>query len=176
MKSLSRLLLILLVATTLAVPGESAAESVCEGFSNVLKAMKSYRDRKKLEFLDLPGATCELSSDSYSCIWSRPRPHKSAGGAAYREWHGKVSSEMKKLAGAFQQCVDQKQVPYKWASFERHRGKSGNLRKYYIFTKRYPKMSVVLCVNIGNFLLPENQWHTSAALKLLVHMGHKDYC
>ena len=41
MKSISRLLLMLLVATTLAVPGESAAQTVCEGFSTVLNAMKS---------------------------------------------------------------------------------------------------------------------------------------
>ena len=175
MNSMYRLLLIPLVATALAVPGDSAAQTVCKGFSTVLKAMKRYRDRKKLEFYTLPGATCELSGDTYSCVWSRPRPHKSAGGAAFREWHGKVSSEMKKLAGAFQQCIDRKQVPYVWDSFER-RKISNYLTKYYIFTERRPKMSVVLCIRIANFLLPESQWHTSAAISLSVHMGHKDHC
>lgn len=175
MRPICRLLPILLVATALAVPGESAARSVCDGFSTVLKAMKRHRDRKKLEFYSLPGATCQLSGDSYTCGWPKPRPHPSAGITAFRAWHGNVSREMKTLAGAFQQCIDQKQVPYKWDSFERHKT-SKYLTKYYIFTKRRPKMSVVLCINLSDVRLPSNQDHKGASLSLAFHASHSDFC
>ena len=175
MKSISSLLLILLVATALAVPGESAAQTVCEGFSTVLKAMKRSRDREKLEFYSLPGATCRLDSDSYICDWPRPRPPNSAGVAAFRGWYRIVSNEMKTLAGAFQQCINQKKVPYKWDTFEKET-RSGRIRSYYIYTERRPEISVVLCVRRSDRLLPENQEHTGASLRLEVHKGHKDYC
>lgn len=175
MKSMYRLLLILLVAIALAVPGESAAQSVCDGFSTVLKAMKRYRDRKKLEFYSLPGATCELSGDSYICRWPKPRPHPSAGITAFRGWHGNVSREMKTLAGAFQQCIDQEQVPYEWDSFVR-RKTSKYLTKYYIFRERRPKMSVVLCINLGDIRLPSDQDHKGASLSLAFHASHEDGC
>ena len=175
MKSIFNLPLVLMLATVLAVPNESAAQTVCQGFSTILKAMKQYRTKEKLEFYTLPGATCEISGDTYSCLWSRPRPHKSAGGAAYRQWHEKVSGEMKRLAGEFQQCIDKKQIPYKWASFKKHK-KNGLIRRYYILTNRHPRMSVALCIRFADFLLPENQWHTSAALGLSVHSGHKEDC
>ena len=175
MKSISRLLLMLLVATALAVPGESAAQTVCEGFSTVLEAMKRYRDRKKLEFYTLPGATCKLSGSSYGCVWPKPRPPSSAGIVAFREWHGKVLSEMKQLAGAFQQCIDQKQVPYEWDSFKRKES-SGYIDGYYIYTERRPKMSVVLCIRLGDYRLPDDQDHTGARLTLVFEEGHSDFC
>ena len=175
MRSISRLVPILLVATAIAVPSGSAAQTVCDGFSTVLKALKRYRDRKKLEFFSLPSATCELSGATYICRWPKPRPHPSAGITAFRGWHGNVSREMKTLAGAFQQCIDQKQVPYEWDSFER-RKISNYLKKYYIFTERRPKMSVVLCINWGDIRLPDNQDHKGASLSLAFHNSHDDSC
>ena len=175
MKSNSRLLLVLLVATAFAIPGESSAQSVCEGFSTVLNAMKRYRDRKNLEFYTLPGATCELSGGSFGCVWPRPRPHPSTGIVAFREWHGKILGEMKKLAGAFQQCIDQEQVPHEWDSFERHE-ESDYVMAYYIYTEGRPRMSVVLCIRLGDYRLPDDQDHTGARLSLAFHNDHNDSC
>ena len=175
MKSKSHLFNVLVVASALAFPGESAAQTVCEGFSTVLKAMTRYRDRKKLEFYTLPGATCERRVSSYICIWSRPRPHASAGATAFRRWHARVLGEMKNLAGAFQRCIDQEQVPYEWNSIKRKKTQ-GYVTKYSVFTERRPKLSVVLCIRLGDLRLPENQDHTGASLSLAFHKRHSDHC
>ena len=82
---------------------------------------------------------------------------------------------MKKLAGAFQQCIDQKQVPYKWDFFETET-RRGRIGSYYIYTERYPDISVVLCVRRSDYRLPENQEHTGASLRVVIHKGHENNC
>ena len=146
MKSISRLLFMLSVATALTVPGESAAQSVCEGLSTVLKELKSSRGRDNLEFYTLPGATCRVKGRTYICDWSMPKRDLDTitRVSELDEWERNSSKELKKLAGAFQQCIAQKKVPYNWNSFKKKR-KNGWIRKYYIYTKPFPRLSIVLC-------------------------------
>ena len=170
MKLISCLPLVALVAIALAVPGGSAAQSVCEGLSTVLNEVRSSGGRDRLEFYTLPGATCRVRGRTYICDWSMTRrdPDTATSVSELYEWERNSSKELKKLAGAFQQCIAQKKVPYEWNSFEKER-KDRWIRKYYIYTKPFPRVSVVLCAFSYSL--------TEGTLRLaVIYAHHKNRC
>ena len=169
MSWISRLLLLSLIASALVVPGHSEAQSVCEGLSTVLKAMR--HDREELEYYTLPGATCERDNFSYHCDWSMPRRDSRTftRRSEFDEWHRNAENELKKLAGAIRRCIHEKKIRYEWHYIERERDK-GWITKYYVYTvpSVRPKFSIALCTFYGPGL-------TEGWLRLRVRMGrHTD--
>ena len=175
MRSVFQVMVALLMSTAIVPPSETSAQSVCEGFTTVLEAMGGgRRSKQKLEFLTLPGATCEFGGSEYTCDWSKPRA-SDAIGAPYREWFKSIMKDVKRFAGKFQQCIDQGDVPFEWGSFRKDRN-GGVIQAYYVYTRRNPKLSVVFCVRDDDNTLPEGEEHLGASLRVVIHRGHEDYC
>ena len=156
--------LALLLTASSCLPSTAFAQSVCEGMTTILEALE---EREELEFFTLPGATCTSGYGQYMCDW--PRPHHGGRGAPLRKWLRGVIVDVKNLAGEIHKCIEQEALPHDWRSFRKDRLDSGETVGYYVYTKDRPKMSIVVCVELGDT-------HEENSLRLVVHRGHKDYC
>ena len=175
MRSLCRTLFLSVVATGFAGSVQPAAQTVCEGFSTVLNAMNYPSKRRQLEFYTLPGATCGLyERRTYFCEWSMSGPGLDSltSRSQLDEWERNVSNEIKKLAGAFQRCINEGQVPYKWSYFDKTTGR-GRIDGYYIDTAKFPPISVELCVQELDYSLPVGRQREGAKLRLTVTRNRK---
>ena len=115
------------------VPGPASSQSICEGLTTILTS-----ESADLEFHSVPGAICKTrtgfdrrGSSSFGCIWPKPGPPGS--GAALRQWlNTAIMPDMKKLAGAIQQCIKRNEIPGKWRSFRKDRTSSGRMKGYFV--------------------------------------------
>ncbi|MYD95041.1 MAG: hypothetical protein F4Y02_15430 [Chloroflexi bacterium] len=111
------------------VPGSVSAQSICEGLTDILTM-----SRDQLEFYTVPGAICRASGRTFRCIWQKPEP--GGHGKVLRQWlQTTIYPDMKKLAGAIQQCIQQDAIPYEWRSFKKRRSSGGWLRSYFVQRK-----------------------------------------
>ena len=117
------------IAIAIAVPAVASAQSICEGLTTILTA-----DDDELEFYTVPGAICKYDgvgwTDRFGCIWQKPGP--SGRGKKMTDWlNTTIYPDMKKLAGAIQQCIKQDAIPFEWGSFEEERH-DGILFRYFV--------------------------------------------
>ena len=146
----------------LTLPWTTSVQAICEDLTTILEA-----ERTELEFYTLPGAECELERrDRFICDW--PRPHTSGRGAPYRKWLRQVMSEVKKLAGEVQQCINGSKIPYDWIKF-RKKTKRNIHYGYYTYTSGSSERSIVICA-----IFLERSEENS--LRLVVDKQHRDYC
>ena len=115
------------IAIAIAMPGAASAQSICEGLTTILTA-----DYDELQFYTVPGAICRYESwNGFGCIWQKPEPLRGKGKA--RDWlNTTIYPDMKKLAGAIQQCIKQEAIPFEWDSFEEEYYSNGYLRSYFV--------------------------------------------
>ncbi|MYD95042.1 MAG: hypothetical protein F4Y02_15435 [Chloroflexi bacterium] len=108
---------VIAVAIAILMPGATLAQSICEGLTDILTMLE--REDDGLQFYTVPGAMCEWDEmDEFACIWQQPGP--GGRGPVYLRWlQTTIHPDMKKLAGAIQQCIRQEAIPYKWGKFER---------------------------------------------------------
>ena len=139
--------LMLAVVVAFALPGAAKAQSVCEGLSTIVTAIK-ISSTDELEFFTLPGAMCHLEfRKEFKCIW--PKPHTGRG-AAYRQWYASTSVEMKKFAGQIQQCIKTKAIPdYGWRSFKKDKFEDGTVVGYYVLSKDR-RTGIAVSIELGD--------------------------
>ena len=117
------------LAVAIAAPGTASAQTICEGLTTILTA-----SREELQFYTVPGAICKTSGllgSDFGCIWQKPG--RSGNGQTFRQWvNSTIRPEMKKLAGAIQQCIKQKAIPFEWYSFEEDITSAGFVRGYFV--------------------------------------------
>ena len=143
------------IAIAIAVPAVASAQSICEGLTTILTA-----DDDELEFYTVPGAICKYDHvrNKFGCIWQKPRPHNTIDN---KQWLRSVTPDMKKLAGAIQQCIKQEAIPFEWDSLEKQETPNKGITFGY-FVQRVDGRSsrrgldtISVCVETGSFYSTE---------------------
>ena len=116
--------IVLVVIFTIAVPGAATAQSFCEGLTTMLTA-----DEDELELYLPPGATmCTTSYGRFhpgiACIWPKPPmpDHLYGNKQGSFQWiNTTYMPDVKKLANAVRQCIEQNKIPGNWGRLKTDR-------------------------------------------------------